>query len=96
MGGTLTLNGTLDPVTWPLKPGGGMDNLKPLRRQDLRINLSGDATVTGTVAAPDVKASITVNQGELALKELPAAPSPCCPSATPRKNPSPPPRPRRR
>ena len=71
MGGTLTLNGTLDPVTLAVEARGGMDNLKPLRRQDLRINLSGDATVTGTVAAPDVKASITVNQGELALKELP-------------------------
>lgn len=71
MGGTLALDGTLAPATMTVDAKGGLNDLKPLRRQDMRISLSGDASVTGTVTAPAVKAAITVNQGELLLTDLP-------------------------
>lgn len=49
-----------------------MNKLKPLRRQDLRISLSGDGLVMGTLEAPFVNANITVNEGEFSLAHLPS------------------------
>lgn len=79
LGGTLALNGTLNPVTLAVDATGSVNNLKPLRRQDLRMSLSGDASVTGSVTDPAIRAAITVNQGELQLTDLPGGSIPTLP-----------------
>lgn len=79
MDGTLTLEGFVEPSTLALNLKGGMDNFKPLRRQDLRMNLSGDAAVGGTLTSPDIKAAITVNQGELIISQVSVASIPTLP-----------------
>ncbi|MCH5277781.1 MAG: translocation/assembly module TamB domain-containing protein [Desulfovibrionaceae bacterium] len=77
--GTLTLEGFVEPSTLAVELKGGMDNFKPLRRQDVRMTLSGDATVTGILSAPDVRAALTVNQGELIISHLSGASIPVLP-----------------
>lgn len=47
-----------------------IDHLRPLRRRDLHIALSGNATVTGSAAAPDVNGEIIINQGEFLLNNI--------------------------
>lgn len=47
-----------------------IDRLRPLRRRDVHIALSGKADVTGSVAAPDVNGEIIVNQGEFLLNNI--------------------------
>lgn len=47
-----------------------IDHLRPLRRRDIHIALSGNATVTGSATAPDVKGEVIVNQGEVLLNNL--------------------------
>ena len=79
MGGTLAVDGTFNPATLAVDAKGSVDRLKPLRRQDLRISLSGDASVTGSVTDPAVLAAITVNQGELQLTDLPGGSIPTLP-----------------
>lgn len=47
-----------------------IDHLRPLRRRDVHIALSGKAGVTGSVAAPDVAGEIIINQGEFLLNNI--------------------------
>lgn len=47
-----------------------IDHLRPLRRRDIHIALSGNATVTGSATAPDVKGEVIVNQGEVLLNNI--------------------------
>lgn len=70
LGGTLRVAGQagldgagLDIVTT-------LDRLRPLRRRDVRIDLSGRVAVTGTAAAPEVRGEVRVNQGEVWLNKL--------------------------
>lgn len=72
-GGTLSLQGTIGSFKdgMPLDARGRLVDLKPLRRNDLRIRLSGDVNVAGPAPAPHVQADITVSEGELLLTQLP-------------------------
>ncbi|MBD5647385.1 MAG: translocation/assembly module TamB [Desulfovibrio sp.] len=47
-----------------------IERLRPLRRRDVHIMLSGKATVTGSATAPDVAGEIIVNQGEVLLNNI--------------------------
>ncbi|MDO5484295.1 MAG: translocation/assembly module TamB domain-containing protein, partial [Desulfovibrionaceae bacterium] len=47
-----------------------MDRLRPLRRRDVRIDLSGDARVTGSLAAPDVRGEIRINMADVLLNNI--------------------------
>ena len=47
-----------------------IDHLRPLSRRDIRIELSGEAGVTGSAAAPHVNGKIVVNQGLVQLNKL--------------------------
>lgn len=47
-----------------------IDHLRPLSRRDIRIELSGEAGVTGSAAAPHVNGKIIVNQGLVQLNKL--------------------------
>ncbi len=59
--------------------GKGMDiithinHLRPLRRRDVRVDLSGDVTVRGEATAPEVRGQLTVNQGVVLLNRLDVA-----------------------
>ena len=70
LGGSLRLagGGGLDGRHLDLRAA--LDHLRPLRRRDLRINLSGQAQVTGSATAPDVRGEIVINQGALLLNNL--------------------------
>lgn len=70
LGGSLRLTGGggLDGRNLDLRAV--LDHLRPLRRRDLRINLSGQAQVTGSATAPDVRGEIVINQGALLLNNL--------------------------
>lgn len=70
LGGSLRLTGGggLDGRNLDLRAV--LDHLRPLRRRDLRINLSGQAQVTGSAMAPDVRGEIIINQGALLLNKL--------------------------
>lgn len=46
------------------------DHLRPLRRRDVRVDLSAQATVKGSVTAPEVRGLVTVNQGLVLLNNL--------------------------
>ena len=70
LGGSLRLTGGggLDGRNLDLRAV--LDHVRPLRRRDLRINLSGQAQVTGSATAPDVRGEIVINQGALLLNNL--------------------------
>ena len=70
LGGSLRLTGGggLDGRNLDLRAV--LDHLRPLRRRDLHINLSGQAQVTGSATAPDVRGEIIINQGALLLNNL--------------------------
>lgn len=70
LGGSLRLTGGggLDGRNLDLRAV--LDHLRPLRRRDLRINLSGQAQVTGSATALDVRGEIIINQGALLLNNL--------------------------
>lgn len=72
LGGTFRLDGNLDLTARTMQASLNLDKLKPLRRQDLRISLSGSGGVIGTLEAPFINANITVNEGELSLAHLPS------------------------
>ena len=47
-----------------------LDRLRPLRRRDVRVELSAQATVGGSATAPEVHGTLTVNQGLVLLNNL--------------------------
>lgn len=70
LGGSLHLAGTGDLDGRNLNVQGSLDHLRPLRRRDLRIDLSGKAQVTGSAFAPQARGEIVINQGALLLNNL--------------------------
>ena len=47
-----------------------VDHLRPLRRRDVRVELSAQAAVAGSATAPEVRGTLTVNQGLVLLNNL--------------------------
>ncbi|MCQ5219671.1 translocation/assembly module TamB domain-containing protein, partial [Desulfovibrio desulfuricans] len=47
-----------------------VDHLRPLRRRDIRVELSAQASVAGSAAAPQVRGTVTENQGLVLLNNL--------------------------
>ena len=47
-----------------------VDHLRPLRRRDIRVELSAQTSVAGSAAAPQVRGTVTVNQGLMLLNNL--------------------------
>ena len=47
-----------------------VDHLRPLRRRDIRVELSAQTSVAGSAAAPEVRGTVTVNQGLVLLNNL--------------------------
>lgn len=47
-----------------------IDRLRPLRRRDVRVELSAQAAVAGSATAPEVRGTLTVNQGLVLLNNL--------------------------
>lgn len=46
------------------------DHLRPLRRRDVRVDVSAQTSVTGSASAPEVRGLVTVNQGLVLLNNL--------------------------
>lgn len=70
LGGSLRLTGGGGLDGHDLNLRATLDHLRPLRRRDMRVSLSGQAQVTGSATAPDVSGEIIINQGELLLNKL--------------------------
>lgn len=68
--GTININGRGGLMGEDLDIVAKIDRLKPLRRRDIHIELSGDAKVVGDATAPVVDGEIVVNQGEVLLDNL--------------------------
>ncbi len=71
-GGTVSLKGNMGSYRdgLPLLLTGTISRLRPLRRNDLSITLSGDADINGSLldlSELDVRADITVDEGEFKL-----------------------------
>lgn len=47
-----------------------VDHLRPLRRRDIRVEFSAQTSVAGSAAAPQVRGTVTVNQGLVLLNNL--------------------------
>lgn len=69
-GGKATITGSGALNGNDLNIRASIDRLRPLRRRDVRIMLSGKAMVTGSATAPNVTGEITVNQGEVLLNNI--------------------------
>ncbi|MDE6733945.1 MAG: translocation/assembly module TamB, partial [Desulfovibrio sp.] len=65
---SITGSGALNGTGLDIKAS--IDRLRPLRRRDVHIMLSGNATVRGSATAPDVAGEIIVNQGEVLLNNI--------------------------
>lgn len=68
--GTVTVNGSASLNGDNLDVTAKINHLKPLRRRDVHIELSGDAKVAGSATEPQVTGQIIVNQGEVLLDNL--------------------------
>lgn len=69
-GGTIKIGGHAGLMGNDLNITTKIDHLKPLRRRDIHIELSGDASVKGKASAPIIVGEIIVNQGEVLLNNL--------------------------
>lgn len=69
-GGTarITGQGRLDGSQLDFKAS--LDHLRPLRRRDVRVEFSAQASVAGSATAPEVRGTLTVNQGLVLLNNL--------------------------
>lgn len=61
-------NGALDGTNLDIKAT--IDRLKPLRRRDIHIELSGQTQVTGSATSPKITGEIIINKGEVLLNNL--------------------------
>ncbi|MBR5733918.1 MAG: translocation/assembly module TamB domain-containing protein, partial [Desulfovibrionaceae bacterium] len=70
--GTMSIKGqvNLAEKDMPLQAAGTISNFAPLHRNDLRLKLDGNLNVSGTAAAPNIRADITIPSGELLLDKL--------------------------
>lgn len=69
-GGTARITGQARPDGSILDFKAVVDHLRPLRRRDIRVELSAQASVSGSAAAPQVRGTVTVNQGLVLLNNL--------------------------
>jgi|GEM_PF-5851586 len=71
-GGTLALETSLEMMRegMPLQAKLTLDKLRPLRRADVRVSLSGNITAKGPALTPMVTGEVTVDSGELRLDRL--------------------------
>ncbi|MCR5564057.1 MAG: translocation/assembly module TamB, partial [Desulfovibrio sp.] len=75
MGGSLRVTGGCPLDAGRLDVTAALDHLRPLRRQDVRISLSGGARVSGPATAPAVRGEIIVDRGSFSLDDLETGPS---------------------
>lgn len=70
LGGSVTANGggNLDGSDLAIKAR--IDKLRPLRRRDIHIQLSGNAQVSGSALAPIIDGEIIVDKGEVLLNNI--------------------------
>lgn len=73
--GSLVASGLVGgPATgFALNVQGRLARFAPLRRNDVRAVFSGTLDLAGTALQPDVRAAITVNEGDVRLARLPGA-----------------------
>lgn len=69
-GGTVNVDGSAGLDGNDLDITAKIRRLRPLRRRDIHVDLSGDAQVKGTALDPQIEGVITVNQGEVLLNNL--------------------------
>lgn len=69
-GGTVSVNGKSALNGSDLDVKAKIDHLKPLRRRDVHVELSGNAQVSGSALAPVVAGEILINKGEVLLNNL--------------------------
>lgn len=74
-GGKLNVGGTAGLDGKALDIRTTIENLQPLKRADVRIDLSGDVRVRGTATAPNIDGEIKLNKGVIALNKLAVASS---------------------
>ena len=67
--GRANLEGELSPGG-NLRLAGRLDKLRPLRRRDVSIQLSGTASASGPLTAPAVRAAIDIDAGEVRIDRL--------------------------
>ena len=75
MGGTLTVTGQTPLDASNLALTTKIDHLRPLRRQDVRISLSGNVDVQGSAQEPQVTGTIVVDNGAIQLENIEAGPA---------------------
>ena len=69
-GGKASLNGSAALNGNDLNLKASLERLRPLRRRDVQIMLSGKAAVAGSATAPEISGEIIVNQGEVLLNNM--------------------------
>lgn len=68
--GRASLDGELSPGGGSLRLAGRLDKLRPLRRRDVTIELSGTASASGPLTSPNVQADIGIDSGEVRIDRL--------------------------
>ena len=74
MGGTLRLDGTAGLDGEHFRVQTKLDHLRPLRREDVRISLSGEVVAQGKPQAPDIGGVICVDNGAVQLENIAQGP----------------------
>ena len=74
MGGKLSLDGTAGLDGEQFRVQTKLDHLRPLRREDVRISLSGDILAQGKPSAPDIGGVIVVDSGAVQLENIAQGP----------------------
>ncbi|MCR5814964.1 MAG: translocation/assembly module TamB domain-containing protein [Desulfovibrio sp.] len=74
MGGTLKLDGSADLTGEHFRVQTKLDHLRPLRREDVRISLSGEILAQGKPQAPDIGGVIIVDNGAVQLESIAEGP----------------------
>ncbi len=69
--GMVTVRGTIHPYTMTI-PGitAAVRNFSPLRRRDIKAELSGDINVSGKLASPRITGQLAVSKGNILIEEL--------------------------
>ncbi len=68
--GRAQLNGELRDRGRQVRLDGQLAELRPLRRRDLMVDLSGTFGMSGALLGPDIRADIVINTGELRIDRL--------------------------
>lgn len=68
--GTMKIDGTSGLDGEDLKVSVNIDRLKPLRRRDIHVEVSGALGVKGSAMDPDVSGDIVINRGEILLDNI--------------------------